>query len=354
MKKIMRNIVITIVITLILILVGIGVMFNKEIASILSIKKHDDYGFYEMNVTSDYALDDLIADGGAKTDAELTSYLIDKILKGLPIEFDVPNFGCATFLAHTIEGDVLFGRNYDLTPVPSMLVRTTPENGYASVSIANADVLGFKVGEEPTIMQKAMALASPYVLMDGMNEKGLSIGVLLIADEPTKQDTDKPDMTTTAMMRVVLDKAASVDEAIELFNSYDMNASAGASYHFQVVDASGDSAVIEYIDNEIEVIKKEEGKNQALTNFLISPKKANFGKGQDRYKTIMTTLDEKEGILSEEEAMDLLSKVYQSDPDAKDSTSNTQWSVVYNNTDLTLDISINGNYEQVYSFSLFK
>lgn len=97
-----------------------------------------------------------------------------------------------------------------------------------------------------------MSLAAPYVMMDGMNEMGFSIGVLLIRGvEPTHQETDKLDLTTTSAMRWLLDKAATVEEAIGMLENMDMHASANASYHFQMADAQGDSAVIEYIDNQL-------------------------------------------------------------------------------------------------------
>ena len=43
---------------------------------------------------------------------------------------------------------------------------------------------------------------------------GLTIGVLQLNVEPTQQDTEKTDITTTSAIRMVLDKAATVDEAV--------------------------------------------------------------------------------------------------------------------------------------------
>ena len=55
-----------------------------------------------------------------------------------------------------------------------------------------------------------------------MNEKGLSIGVLEVEKHPTFQMTKKTNLTTTAIIRAVLDKAATVEEAIAIFEKYDM------------------------------------------------------------------------------------------------------------------------------------
>ena len=52
-----------------------------------------------------------------------------------------------------------------------------------------------------------------------------------------------------------------------------------------LVSPRGNSAVAEYVDNEIEVIGRN-GDYQAATNFLLSEKKFNFGNGQDRYEKL--------------------------------------------------------------------
>lgn len=50
----------------------------------------------------------------------------------------------------------------------------------------------------------------------------ICIAVLSVsAGTHTDQDTDKPDITTTTAVRLILDKAASVDEAVALLEQYD-------------------------------------------------------------------------------------------------------------------------------------
>ena len=189
-------------------------------------------------------------------------------------------------------------------------------------------------------------------MMDGLNEMGFSIGVLLIRGvEPTNQETDKLDLTTTSAMRWLLDKAATVEEAIGMLENMDMHASANASYHFQMADAQGDSAVIEYVDNQLRVIRKEDGEFQMLTNFLISEDVYGFGKGQDRYAILADTLQENNGILSEKNAMSLLEAVSQNKVNEETGTlTATQWSVVYNNTQKTAKIVAGGQFGNVMLF----
>ena len=122
-----------------------------------------------------------------------------------------------------------------------------------------------------TFKEKIITLATPYAPLDGINEKGLTVAVLRIGDEPTNQDTGKVDIMTTTAIRLMLDKAADVEEALALLEQYDMHSSAGACYHFQISDARGKSVVVEYVDNEYEVIPAENN-YQMVTNFLLSDK----------------------------------------------------------------------------------
>ena len=97
---------------------------------------------------------------------------------------------------------------------------------------------------------RLLSVAAPFAPMDGMNEKGLCVAVLMIQDRPGfQQDTGRPDLTTTTAVRLLLDKAADVEEAVDLLSQYDMHASAGMMVHFALADATGHSVVVEYIDN---------------------------------------------------------------------------------------------------------
>ena len=127
-----------------------------------------------------------------------------------------------------------------------LFVRTAPEDGYRSISMVNLSYIGFGEGKLPTsLLDSLLTLAAPYVPLDGLNEKGLAVGVLLIDTEPTDQQTDKPDITTTTAIRLLLDRAATVDEALALLSQYDMHASANSCYHFQIADAAGRAVVVE-------------------------------------------------------------------------------------------------------------
>lgn len=323
-------------------------VFRKELGSIWSLQKQDDF-YYTMDYKADYGLDEFL-ENGAKTDSELAGFVIKKLMRGLPVEISLPNLGCSTFAAQTAEGEQLFARNFDNKEASYALVHTDPEDGYESISMVNLSYIGFVDGS--SLQDKALALAAPYIPLDGVNEAGLAIGVLQLYDEPTVQKTGKTPITTTSAIRMVLDKAATVEEAIGLLEQYDMHSSANAPYHFQIADASGDSATVEYVDNVMTVIRAEEGEKLATTNFVLTPGKSyGNGKGQDRWEILTEGLKKSGGVLTEEEAMGLLEAVQQEKTE-DGIFSGTLWSGVYNLEKRTLMLSCNRDYETVRCYGV--
>lgn len=334
---------------------GGAFMFRHEIKTLDSLKKIDDNVLYTMKYDGDYGFDEFL-ETGAGNDKELVEFVTKRLLKGIPLEFSIPDLGCSTFAAMTAEGDRIFGRNFDLTYSPALFVETAPDEGYRSMSMVNLAFLGFDEDKLPdTFKRKLITLAAPYAPLDGINEKGLAVAVLRIADEPTHQDTGKTDITTTTAIRLMLDKAANVEEALALLEQYDMHSSAGSCYHFHLADAQGDSAVVEYVDNEYEVIRSST-KYQAATNFLLSEKKFNFGNGQDRYEILDQALKGCVGLVKDEEdAMGFLEAASKDWHESETSgrMNATQWSIVYNCTDLTARVITGRQYHKpAHEFSL--
>lgn len=363
-KRIVARVLIALVALVIVAVGAVAFMFRHEIATVASIRKVNDYPMYTMDYDGDYGIDEFLEQGGASNDAELIEFVVQHLMKGLPITIELPDLACSTFNATTPEGEAIFGRNFDLSYSPSMLVRTDPDDGYASISMVNLGFLGYgddKLPDSPT--SSITALAAPYAPLDGVNEAGLAVGVLLIDTDPTNQQTDRVDITTTTAIRLMLDKCATVDEAIELLGRYDMHSSANSCYHFQIADASGTSVVVEYIDDEISVLEADdvttagapaEGQTyMAATNFLLTPGEYDFGGGQDRYAIVMEGLTAADGVLTEEAAMDLLAACAQEPHlNSRGEESATQWSVVYNLDEPGATIAVGMDYEDVFEVSL--
>ncbi|MDO5377124.1 MAG: linear amide C-N hydrolase, partial [Clostridia bacterium] len=187
-------------------------LFHGEIASLLSIQRLPEARLYTMDYKADYGLDEFLQ-SGAGSDAELVGFITKRLLKGIPMTFDLPDLGCSTFAANLQDGTPIFARNFDMYDSPAMLVTTRPQNGYASISMVNLAYIGYDADHLPDqLADSILALAAPYAPLDGVNEKGLAVGVLLIPTEPTNQQTGKVPITTTSAIRMLLDRAATVDE----------------------------------------------------------------------------------------------------------------------------------------------
>lgn len=362
MKKMILRILLGVLILVLLLVAGFGVLYAGRIRTVNSIEKvtdYDDYDLYRMDVKYDYSIDDVIHYGITDNQS-----MIDAILKEalplLPVKMKAPQFGCSAFTASIPEGHTVMGRNYDFKrDTSAMLVYCTPKNGYKSVALTALDNISAN-DPEAGLKKKLACLTAPFICLDGMNEKGVSIAVLTLDSEPVNQDTGKQKIFTTLAIRLVLDRAATTQEAVDLLNSYDMFATSGRDYHFFVVDASGDARVLEY-DPEQEGRPLRWTKMQAITNFygcyayLVEPNQKNgiYGHGKERYNAIMDVLAirDPDGNIPADTAWRALQAAAQ-DPNPEDVTSNTQWSLVYDDTALTAQIVIRRKWDDVLHYDL--
>ena len=227
--------------------VGGGVYFTrlKSIHSIRKLTDYENYNLYRMDIDYAYDLDRLI-DRGITDNQSMINAILAEALPYLPIHMKAPNFGCSAFCTQGTDGHTLMGRNYDFkNDTSAMLVYCTPKDGYASVAFAALDNINANT-PDASMAKKLATLTAPFICLDGMNEKGVSIAVLTLDSDPTYQQTGKPMIATTLAIRLVLDRAATTAEAVELLSKYDMFASSGWDYHFYITDASGDGRVLEF------------------------------------------------------------------------------------------------------------
>ena len=379
-----------------------AIVWRHEITTVSNFKKllarddaHEDGAVYKMDVSGGFYFDDFLKQGGASSDSELIGFITNSITRGL-IDMTIreSEIACSAFTAKTEVGSRLFARNYDFAKTNTALVFTEPKGGrYASVSTVDLQFLGMDPEKDVEgLMNKITCLAAPYAPLDGMNEKGVSCGIFMsyqggeLDDKgeqitvATDQQTDKPDITSTTMLRLVLDYAATVDEAIELIQQYDLHDSAQTSYHYMIADATGASAILEWTngtdltDNDgaartLKVIRNNDDAHigaregaadyQWITNFILQPGYYGEGEakaGEDRYDRIYEELSKTDGVVKDAAAaMEILAAVGRRGWNNDDSNSITVHSVVYDLTNKTVTWVANEHYdsaEHTFTFSL--
>lgn len=305
-------------------------------------------GLSAVRYTGDYGFDEFLAGGGASSDAEVVSFLMkSRIADFGNLMFDGNPFGCSTLSVKNADGDSLFGRNFDWNTCNAMVIQSQTENGYHSISTVNTDFISMSGISLSALPDEIRTLAGLYAPLDGLNEMGLAVSVNMIEDSATiEQNTDKPDITTTTAIRLLLEKAANVEEAINLLNSYDMHASFGHMVHFAIADRAGNSVVVEYINNEMVVTK-----TPAVTNFYLAEGEKNgIGTRQshERYEILMNRLGESETMEMNDvrDALDSVSK------DNFGEFESTEWSIVMNQTTGEVRYYHREDYNTAYTFTV--
>ena len=307
-------------------------------------------GFSAVCFEGDDGFEAFLNQGGAESDREVLQFLTGSMLgsaEGLSFEGDA--FGCSTISVENTEGGYYFGRNFDWNKCDAMMVASYPSDGYASFSTVNVDFVRQGTGFASRFLSdEVLTAAALYAPLDGMNEKGLCVSVNMIQDNDTiSQNTEKPDITTTTAIRLLLNRAADADEAVELLGQYDFHASMGYMVHLAIADSTGRSVAVEYINNEMKVIE-----TPILTNFYLSEGEKNgIGTSQShtRFEILEQTLEES-ATMDSGQMRDALSSVSKGNFGEFEST---EWSVVFDQSALTAEYYHREDYGSSYAFTLF-
>ena len=388
LSKLLRRIACALAALVIALAVAVFALWHNELTTLASFQKlsdrdeaHRDGAVYQINFSGDYSFDEFLSQGGASNDAELISFVTRSITKGIiPMHIKTSSIACSAFTADTQSGDRVFGRNYDFSATNTAIVYTDPGEGrHASYSTIDLSFLGLDADKDvETIGQKFLTLAAPYVPLDGINDAGVACGIFMSYQgegkgTPTETQTDRPDITSTTLLRLILDYADSVEDAVALARQYDLHDSASSCFHYMVADSTGRSAILEWVgtdaDHDADGAQRQlnvlwndtdalsdSADWQVVTNFIKTPGYYDGTtaemKGLDRYEHLAAALRETDGIVADKDAaMDLLASVGRRTWNNDDSNSNTVHSVVYDLTDKSVLWVGNEHYgEEAYTF----
>lgn len=275
--------------------------------TLASLTKVADYPFYTMTYYGDYGFSNYINPG-------------NKSFSPAPktVEFSSENWSCTCFAAMGDNNSIILGRNFDWYDHIPLLLFTDPPDGFASVSMVDLDYFGFNRNNLPDQAQNNRRLLdTPWLPFDGMNERGVTIGMMAVDHAEPPVDPKKKTIGEIEVIRLVLDYAKNIDHAIELIKKYNIRMET-PPIHYLIADSSGQSATIEFVSGKMIVMRNSESW-QVSTNFIIHGSGAPQNVSCWRYNRAYSILEEKQGKLTSQEAMNLLQSVAQS---------NTIWSMV--------------------------
>ena len=361
--------------------IAIAAVWGGEISSLATVSEVEGNKYlYKMEYKAGYDLDDLISKD-IDSNARLLEYVIGRIGKGLPIKIgssqvadesgEMATINCTSFQAAKSDGEgYWYGRNYDYFKNPTLVTVSHPRKGYASIAVSDMSHFGYSLDKLPLkFLSRLNCLASVYAPVDGINEKGLCTSIMALPKQAACQESGKHKVGTTIIMRLWLDKCATVNEALELLAGLDVrhDAAVGSGYHYMVADANGDCAVVEFDKEDgwktMIVRKPEDADYMLVTNHLLSPKYFTtepdpavgnpHSRSWWRYETASEYLSSPGGALTFEQAQECLSQVHWKDLVWENGTvEDTQYSNVYDQSAITLALRNWNDYDKTVRFSL--
>ena len=281
-----------------------------------------------MEYRGDDGLEGLLAQGGFEDNAQLADYIMTFLSKGHYRPAMSPqksDFGCSAMTVTTPDGAVLMGRNFDFPSATGVILHTIPDQGYESIATFNVEFFGFGQDYKPEgFANQFMALSCLFAALDGVNEKGFAMADLMAGDNVvTRQQSGRPQLSTTAAIRYLLSRAANVDEALELLRGIDMHSDIGAAHHYAMADASGRSVVVEYVDNQMVVVE-----SPAVANHYLCDAKRNVGlvEGDLRYDQLCARYAATNGTMDRDQLTQTIQSVSQ--PEIPGKFLGTAWTMV--------------------------
>lgn len=302
--------------------------------SMVLVKLNTDYGFKKY------------LEKGSKSLEEHIEYLESEGIDFYEKAMSFRRPFCTTYSAQYETGDYIFGRNNDLYPDDtSILLYTKPSDGYASVTMTDGVYFGYENENSNIEDIKKYMKAVAYFPGDGMNECGVAIAQNSVMAQ-SKIDPEKVSIGSLQAVRLVLDYAKDVDEAIELLEKYNIYFELSEQCHYLISDATGKSVIVEFASGEMKVLNSNYPW-QVNTNFELSGFQDEKTAANEtfcyRYKGAFQYLEKRNGILKENEPMDLLTRVVQN---------NTLYSTLYNKTSGDIQVAMRRKFNKIYQFKL--
>jgi len=341
-----------------------------------------DFDIIEVNPTSDIqeldngtlftefhgddGLNEVVKLGGFKTDSELLKHLYDSLEEKnnnhLNITVNYSGMACSAFSVANENGDgYFFGRNFDWDDSNILVVVDYPNtNDYASISTTEINIFNalfevasndekirniYEVYKSGNQISKEL-LEKIYLLypVDGMNEKGVSVSVNMVPGywRVDHNVEGKLDINTGLATRLILNKASTTDEALELLRNSNMHLSLDLRVHFTISDASGKTVVVEYSEDGMFITETKVVTNHYLSDDSLKQYNYDVLVGDRRYQTLLNRITKKPN----QNLKDVRNTLRSAEQDI------TIWSIAFDQMKKEATYFIGKNFDVGYRFKL--
>ena len=324
-------------------------------------------GLYSMTFRDDY-VEKYIKAGGGDADQDILDFAKANISDDEILERYQPitsssliKDACSSFNCLNSDNEYIHCRELDLLPLnyqpmfPSIIMHNIPKKGYESIAFTSFANMGmnFTADINPVEHEQAFKIFE-LIPIDGINSAGLAVNINDISNEKSyvnQNEEGKTHITTTILVRLLLNKAKNVDEAIKLIQRYNLHDSdtRTTAYHLMISDKSGASCIIEFFENKIQIIRKAKGdKIIAMTNTEVNenfPQEEGQGSWKDcpRYKALIEKFNGYDKNITEDEAIEVLKAALQN---------TTTHTIVYNLSKKSVYFCRSQQWEQMHFFDL--
>jgi hypothetical protein len=312
---------------------------NAEWEALNSLVKVDPYPLYVMRYSPDQSR------AGSMESYETAIFPSD--VKTTVMTND---WSCSLVSVKSDKKNHLFGRNFDWRYSPALLLFYQPADGFHSVSMVDLEY--FYDDEEARRLDELtlddrMPLLDTYRMpFDGMNSRGLVIGMAAVPFSDLPSDPELVTVDSLAIMRRILDQASDVESAVDILSNIKPSWGGGPALHYMISDSSGRSVLVEYFEGEM-IFLEATGSWHIATNFLQRSVELSKAGQCWRYDQLHQALKNRSGGISMEQLMALLASVSQGGEG-----SSTQWSIVYNFSQGDIEIVVGQEYTNPYRFNL--
>jgi hypothetical protein len=247
---------------------------------------------------------------------------------------------CSTVMLHPHDGDVFFGRNLDYKHDACLILKVHGRKNASSVAVLDLHYLNLDRDDldQLNLIRRIPLLFAPYYLQDGMNEDGVAVADMSVSGVRTPYEPGKPSIIHSLAMRLILDYARNTDEAIALLKEYNIHFVA-ETCHLMIADATGKSAVVEFIDGELKPTTSGENWQVCTNHQLCGKDESQNDACCTRYHTASDKLAALHGSATAGDVMNVMETVKQP---------HTMWSSVYDLSSGEFEFAYRQHFDKLY------